>query len=448
MRFLISVSLIVLVLASTPALAFPTTITMIVKEGDNVAGVGNISSGFGASDNFTVNNSGQWIVESDTNNADTNIDGVLLSGTGAGAFALYQQEGSAVTSPAGASLDSWDSIRINNLGNASFNNFLAGTGSTSTDSGVYYNSDLVIQESTFATAPGFSANTPYIGWFETYINDNNDILMVASVDDIAIASTVDRALVKVNGLSLTETLYAKEGDSPVAGRFITDFGTGPHQTAWTNSGYALYFADIDGTTTDDGLVVWSNGVSSTIVAREGQPVPGVPGRNYLTLTGALDANNAGSWVTVATMDGATTDNLVVLRNGTDVIAREGSSLASIGGIFTFTGFGSGAVLIDAKDDVVWFGDWNDADTTRDTGIFMNDQLIVQEGVTQIGGILLKSISGVQDNLAMSDDGRWIMFEGVLDGDIEGAFIIEVPEPATLALVAAGGLLLVRRRRRA
>ena len=271
--------------------------------------------------------------------------------------------------------------------------------------------------------------------------------MMASVDDPAIASTVDRALVKVNPLSLTETLYAKEGDQPVAGRFITDLGTGPHQTAWTNSGYALYFADIDGTTTDDGLVVWSNGVSSTIVAREGQPVPGIAGRNYETLTGALDANNAGNWVTVANLDGATTDDSVVLRNGTDVIAREGSSLASIGGIFTFTAFGTGAVLIDAKDDVVWFGDWNDPDTTKDTGIFMNDQLIVQEGVTTVGGITLLSISGVQDNLAMSDDGRWIMFEGVLANGLDGAFIVEVPEPTTLTLLAAGGLLLIRRRRR-
>ena len=139
------------------------------------------------------------------------------------------------------------------------------------------------------------------------------------------------------------------------------------------------------TTTDDGLVVWSNGVSSTIVAREGQPVPGILGRNYETLTNSLDANNNGDWVTVANLDGATTDDLVVLLNGTDVIAREGSTLPSIAGGWALTGFGSGPVLIDAKSDVVWFGDWNDPDTTKDTGIFMNDQLIVQEGVTMVGG---------------------------------------------------------------
>ena len=447
MRFLVTASLIVLVLASTPALAFPTTITMVVKEGDVVAGVGTIPSGFGASDNFAVNNNGDWIVESDTNNADTEADGVLLSGTGHGGFALYQREGAALTGPTGASLDSWDSIRINNSGNASFNNFLNGTSGTNNDSGVYYNSDLVIQESTMATAPGLSANTPYIGWFETHINDSNDILMIASVDDPAIASTVDRAIVKVNALSLTETLYGKEGDQILPGRFVTDFATGPHDSAFNNNGYALLSADIDGATTDDGLVVYTNGTTTSILAREGQP-SAVAGRLWGSVFDAsLDVNANGNWVMIGDIDGATTDDSMIVRNGTDVIAREGSSLASIGGTFTFTTFGTGAVLIDANADVVWFGDWNDPDTTKDTGIFMNDQLIVQEGVTTVGGITLLSISAVQDNLAMSDDGRWIMFEGVLANGLDGAFIIEVPEPATLALVAAGGLLLVRRRRR-
>jgi hypothetical protein len=446
MRLILSA--LVVALLVTPALAFPTTITMVVKEGDVVAGVGTIPSGFGASDNFTVNNNGDWIVESDTNNADTEADGVLLSGTGHGAFALYQREGAALTGPAGASLDSWDSIRINNLGNASFNNFLNGTSGTNNDSGVYYNSDLVIQESTMATAPGLSANTPYIGWFETHINDSNDILMIASVDDPAIASTVDRAIVKVNALSLTETLYGKEGDQPVAGRFVTDFATGPHDSAFNNNGYALLTADVDGTTTDDGLVIYTNGTSTSILAREGQPSP-IAGRNWGTLFDvSLDVNNNGNWVMIGDLDGAsTTDDAMIVRNGTDVIAREGSSLASIGGVFTFTAFGTGAVLIDSKADVVWVGDWNNPDTTRDVGIFMNGNLIVQEGVTTVGGIVLQSISTVQDNLAMSDDGRWIMFEGVLANGLDGAFLVEVPEPTTLALLAAGGLLIVPRRRR-
>ncbi len=446
MRSNLLFALAAILLASAPAMAFPPTVTMVVKEGDVVAGVGPITSGFGACENLAVNNSGEWFVESDTTNADTNIDGVLLRGNGHGPFALWQQEGAALTSPSGASLDSWDSVRINNSGNASFNNFLSGQTST-TDSGIYYNTDLVIQESDIATASGLSAGTPYIGWFETYINDNNDILMIASVDDPAIASTVDRAIVKVNPLSLTQTLYAKEGDELVPGRFAADFGTGPHASAFNNNGYALFSADMDGTTNDDGLVIYTNGTSTSILAREGQPVPGVAGRNWEGVIGnAMDVNDAGDWVTIANMDGATTDDAAIIRNGTDVIAREGSSLASIGGVFNFTAFGTGAVLIDQGGDVVWFGDWNDPDTTRDTGIFMNDQLLVQEGVTMVGGLLLTSISAVQDNLAMSDDGHWIMFEGTLDGTIEGAFIIEVPEPATLVLLSSC-ILLIRRRRR-
>jgi len=233
----------------------------------------------------------------------------------------------------------------------------------------------------------------------------------------------------------------------VPGRFLADVGTGPHASAWNNNGYALYSADMDGATADDGLVVYSNGISTSILAREGQPVPAVLGRNWEIVIGAaLDVNDRGDWVIIANMDGSTADDAAIIRNGTDVIAREGSSLPAIGGVFTFTAFGTGAVLIDAKGDVVWFGDWNDGDTTRDQGIFMNDQLIVQEGVTTVGGLRITAISAVQDNLAMSDDGRWIIFEGTLEGGLEGAFLVEVPEPGTLALVLGAGLLFFQRRR--
>lgn len=446
LRSIITFSIALLIVVA-PAIAFPPAITMVVKEGDVVAGVGPIASGFGACENLAVNNSGQWLVESDTTNANADIDGVILSGTGHGASSLYQQEGASLLSPAGASLDSWDSVRINNSGNASFNNFLGGLTST-TDSGIFHNTDLVIQESTFATAPGFSASTPYIGWFETHINNSNNILMIASVDDPAIASSVDRAIVRVNPLSLTETLIAKEGDALIPLRALTEVGTGPHDSAFNDSNFAIFTADMDGATTDDGLVVKSDGTTMTILAQEGQAVPGVPGRNWGSVFDAsLDMNNAGDWVIIGDVDGATTDDLMIIRNGTDVIGREGSTLPSIPGGFALTSFGSGAVLIDHTGDVVWFGDWADPDTTKDTGIFMNGQLIVQEGVTKIGASTITSISGVQDNLAMSDDGRWIMFEGVLDGTIEGAFIIEVPEPGTLSLLVGGGILLAFRRKR-
>ncbi|OQZ05662.1 MAG: hypothetical protein B6D36_09010 [Planctomycetes bacterium UTPLA1] len=449
MRFSLVTLIAVSTLALTPLRAVPPVVQIhpIVLEGDVVAGVGNISSGFGASENHSVNNSGEWLVESDTNNPNTAIDGVILRATGFTPGALFLQQGQAMVSPAGATLSSFDSANINNSGNTSYNHFLANTGGTNNDSGVYYNNDLLIQESDIATAAGFGPNTPYIGFFETKINNNNLVAVMASIDDPNVTSSVDRAIVTVNPFSFVQTRILGEGDQTlVAGRSITDFQTGPHDMALNDSGHIMFVADIDGATTDDTITARYNGVGFDILMREGQPSP-VGGRNWGTSApGAIDMNNSGAWAALADLDGSTSDDALIVRNGVDVIAREGMSLASIGGVFNFTSFGSGSINIDDSGNVIWWGDWNDPDTTRDTGIFWNDQLIVQEGVTLIDGFTLSAISGVESNISMSDNGQWVIFEGTLSNGLDGAFMIEIPEPATAVLALLGASMLIRRRR--
>lgn len=434
-------------LATGAAFAGPpaVTITPIVYEGFNVPGVGDISSGFGASERHTVNDNGEWLVRADTNHADTNADVVVLRGTGHSTGSLFLRENQAMLSPAGSNLSSVDSMNINNSGNTAFNHFLRNTGGTNNDSGIYFNSDLVIQESNLSTAPGLSANTPWIGFFESRMNNNNLIAVMGSVDDPNIASTVDRALVTINPFSFVETLVCREGSELAPGRFVTEMGTSTHEMSLNDSGHILLTVDMDGSTADDtGVVLW-NGASLSFLAREGDPSP-IGGRNWGTLDTVIDMNNNGDWVMRGDLDGATTDDSLIVRNGTDIIAREGSGLPAIGG-FNFTTFGSGAVLIDDSANVVWYGDWDDPDTTRDTGIFWNDQLIVQEGVTMVDGVLLTGISAVEANMSMSDNGQWIIFEGTLQNGIDGAFMIEIPEPGTIGLLAIGcGLALARRRR--
>jgi len=407
------------------------TLTPIVIEGDNVSEVGNISSGFGACENMSINNDGVWLVESDTTNPNLDIDGVILLGTQANPGVLYLQHGQNVILPSGATISSFDSVRINNEGNASFNHNLNGTSGSNNDSGVFYNDMLLIQEGTNSAATGFSPNTPYVGFFETRINILDQVLMVATVDDPAIATTADRALVIIDNASgpFVETLVVKEGDAIFPGRLLAELSTGPHHCDLNDSGHVLFLADVDGATTDDTAVVVWVGSSLVIKAREGDPCPAVPGRNWASLTDKpVDLNNAGDWVIRAQLNTPTTDDVLIVKNGTEVIAREGSSLPSIGGVFAFTAFGTGAVAIDDSGNVYWYGDWNDPDTTRDTGLFMNDQLIVQEGVTlTAGGNTIKSISGVESNFSISNNGRWLIFEGVLNDDRDGAILVEIAE---------------------
>jgi hypothetical protein len=403
------------------ALLAPLTLAQIftpqtaVLEGDAVAGVGLVTS----IDNLAVNNLGEWLCEADTDNADTNADGVVLKNG-----VLLLRENQALPLPVGALLDTFDTINIDLSGNSCWNFFLDGTAGTNDDSGVYFNTNLLIQESNISTAPQFSAGTPYIGFFEVKLADNNLAIVMASVDDPAIASTVDRAIVGLGidntGNLVSETVLAKEGDVlPGQTEAVTDFDTGPHNFALNDGGTVMFVADLTGDTTVNTVIY----VGSGIAAQKGFPAP-IAGRNWSSLASTeVDLNNANGWVLSASMDGDTATNLLVEKTGSKLV-QEGDSLSGMNG-FKLTSFGSGPVWIGDNGYTLWYGDWDDPDLNIDTGLFVNGHLIVQEGVTTIGGLAIDNLRGIQDGYALSDDGRWVAFEGELVGGIQGLFLIDL-----------------------
>jgi hypothetical protein len=413
-------------LLAVPLAASAITITPALVEGDAVAGVGVVTR----IDNLAVNNDGAWLVEADTDHANTDADQVLVRDG-----VLYLREMDPLAEPAGANLDSFDSINLNNNLDSGWNFFLDGTAGSNDDSGIYFNTTLVIQEGDISTSPDFSPGTPYIGFFDAKIDNNNSnqIFMVASIDDPAIPTSVDRALVVLDidasGNLLAENVIAKEGDI-LSGQVdaVSDFGTGPHQSSFNDFGDVLFFADLDGASTTDGVVY----LNDMLLAQEGSASP-VGGRNYEFLSSrGMNLSNA-RYVFKANLDGDTSDDDLIIRDGA-VFRREGDSLPAIGA-FTFTSFGtgSGPVQVDNAGNVLWYGDWNDPDTDIDTGLFLNDQLIVQEGVTMIGGLLVDTISSGSDAFQMSKNGAWVIFEATLEGGINGAFLIDLQVPIPVLL---------------
>jgi hypothetical protein len=316
---------------------------------------------------------------------------------------------------------------------------------TNADSGVFVGPDVIIPEGFISTSPEFSANTPYIGFFEAKIVDASHVAIVASVDDPAIASTVDRALVfaEFSGSSLvSEDVVAKENDllpGQVSQR-VVDFGTGPHLSMGNSRGEMLYFADLDGATTTDGVVY----LNDTLIAQEGSPSP-LTGRNHETLSSrGLALNNFGGWAIKSNLDGATTDDEALFANGREVI-REGGTLDDISP-WAFTGFGttSGPVFLDDYDNVLWYGDWDDPDTSGDTGLFLNNLLLVRKGdVIGLDGEITTLANG-EDAFALSDDGQYILFEATLDATISAALLMEVqgPPPVPDGMVVPGTAMRV------
>lgn len=397
-----------------PADAASVRISLLVIEGDTVPGVGIVTR----IDELGVSNDGDWTVEADTDNADTERDSVVLRNG-----ALYVREGDALPLPAGASIGSFDSININANGNSGWNLFLDGTSGTSDDSGVYLNTDLVIQEGDVSTSPDFSAGTPYIGFFDVKINNSDELFIVASIDDPAIPSTVDRALMRVTAAPLTETVIAKETDIlPGQTEMVADFGTGPHASAFNDNGEAMYIADLTGDTAVDIAVY----IDDTLIAQEGAASP-IAGRNWLTIgtSARLDLNNDGGYVHTGTLDGDAATNAVIVSHRGKV-AQEGDSPADIGG-FLLTGFGTAPVQIDDGGNVLWFGDWDDPDTTRDTGLFRNQKLILQEGVSMAGIFLVSTVNSGESAFDLSNNGKYLIAEvSLFDGaTFNGAILLAI-----------------------
>lgn len=430
-----------LCLLSCAALALPAglaaggnfTITAVVLEGDAVPGVGAVT----LINNIAVNNHGDWLVEADTNNANTDADEVLLrSGV------LDWREDDLVVAPLNARLGSFDSITLDDRGHSGYNFFLTGTQGTTDDSGVYAylqpgesafdGTVLVVQES--QEAPGLTAGTPFIGFFDVKIGGaGNYVWVVASVDDPNIATTVDRALYILssdpdNGGISTFNLIAREEEVlPGQIESVADFGTGPHASAINDNGHALFFADLNGSTVTDGVIYMYDGVDRLIMAQEGAPSP-IVGRDWLTLSSPeLDLSNTGHHVYSGVLTGDTLTDNIIIRDGAK-FRQEGDPAPGLSaGVFTLTTFGTGPLEVSDEGDVLWYGDWNDPNLDIDTGLFLNDTLLVQEGVTVLEGSVVDSLRGIEDGYHMSNNGRFIIFEALLLDGREGAFLIEIPQ---------------------
>ncbi|MCA9286154.1 MAG: hypothetical protein KDA22_13095 [Phycisphaerales bacterium] len=427
MRYATTVGMTIIATAATAGLAAAgstVTITRLLAEGDPVEGVGNVT----AIDAIAVNDSGEWMVEADTDNPDTATDGVVLrSGK------LFVREGQALDAPAGASIGSFDSVNLNSAGKTGWNLFLDGPPSNA-DSGIFYETTLLIQEGDFSTSAGLSPDTPYVGFFEARINDLDQILMVASVDDPKIASTVDRVVMWVNydrdNRSFTETLLFKEGGPmPDTGEAAVDFGTGPENIAIDGSGAALILASLTGdSATNVGLFL-----DDSLVVRKGDPSP-EDGLTYSLSTSStrIDLNNAGDIVFRSSLSGGPTDtNQMIVRNGAKY-AQKGDVAPSLDGDPTITGFGNGPTRVGDDGEVVWYAEVS-GDTATNQVLYKGDVPILRKGVTVVDGMVVTTIGGttatgnITEGFAISPSGRYVIVRSVLDSTTTTALLIDLGE---------------------
>ena len=405
------------------ALAAPApaqTITTLVQTGDVLDTGETVTIVY----NCDVNNSGQWLVEARVDNATFDLDDRVIE-NGVVKF----MEGSTMNIPgaAGRPLNWCDSLDVNDNGDILYLLNVDETSGGTTPLLVW--NDLLVMEAgvTVFDDPNLPSGSTWEWISEVWQNDSDQFLIGGATD----GGKDCLALVEHDGAGTltSQTLIAIEGQQlpghnlPIQGFYFTktynalnDSG----QYLWPVDDESFYGDGTSNTCCDSWIYT-----NSTVTLHEGDPYVNDPARTLAHLSIVeLDINEAGDWIASFNLDSSdSSNNSVILINGTDEFAREGSNVAGIPGGYALTSLGNGAVQLSDAGDVLWFADWDDPDTTVDSGLLVNNELLIQEGVTSIGGSLVDSFDTGSDARAMSDDGSRVVFTCTLADGREGIHMI-------------------------
>ena len=161
----------------------------------------------------------------------------------------------------------------------------------------------------------------------------------------------------------------------------------------------------------------------TVLAVEGEPAP-VAGRRWGPMDHlAVDINSSGTWTVRARLDdGDLSDDEVLVRNGS-LLAREGDPAPGIPGA-VYAGFGRGAALVDDVGNTVWYARVDGPGGPADV-IYADGVPLVVSGTTTIGGRTLVALDAGTDTFSLRPQLGVLLFTGRLEGGVRGLFRLDV-----------------------
>ena len=59
------------------------------------------------------------------------------------------------------------------------------------------------------------------------------------------------------------------------------------------------------------------------------------------------------------------------------------------------------------------------------GLFADYALLVETGTTRIDGLLVQDLTLLDRSFWMSPNGRYVVFEALMEGNLEGAYLIDL-----------------------
>ena len=396
-----------------------------------------------------INNFGDWIVECDTDAGSTMDNAVVFNGT-----ELFL-EGTNLNFPASHSTD-WvlggtvQVISVNDNGEVmallNADNPMAGITNRRM---LYWRSaggtGYILLEQDVSPNTGDPDQTGSPLWdsiAQAWQNDNNQIVVAGrsttDSDDMMVILTHDGMGAITSAVTFVIDGVVHSTFDPMATGTHLDtvqtLGASKFNFALNDSGQKFFFVD-DQSFGPGGTPDWTDVDShyyldSTEIAWEMDLGPnGIDTWNHLS-SAEVDLNSSGQWAAIWDDDGTIAEDFYVMNNGA-VVINEGDAPPGIPtpmtGPIAITGM-FGALHLTDGGDVVYQLDWDDPDTSRDTGLFMNnDTVLAQEGVTMIGSVTIGQLTTSVDVRAVSDNGRFIIQEFTLNdaSTTEGAYILDL-----------------------
>jgi len=407
-----------LALASGPVAG--QTPGILFRDDDPIVGVGGIEK----VTYVRVTDSGLWLalVEAD-NSVDNNLDVCLMRN----GF-LTLREGMNLPQPPGTTLDDWGSINMNSHGELGMH---LRPRTTSTSDGLYWNLVLVQLKGDLINLAPFSANARLDGISVVRLTEDRELIALVKVLDTTISNRAVDALIRYSlgptGNVIGRTLLAgKNVFNDVLGAPVDTLGTA------TNPEHSLAVNQLgDFVTPVSGIGARAIMVNmDRIVAREFDPSP-VPGRTWNTnafVLSKVDINDRGDVVFTGSLNpigGSSTDdptNFLLVKNdqkvaqsGDVIPALSASTLAKV----------TPVVAITNRGDVYWRA--QPTSTTGGGAAYMRNLTpLIQESVTTVEGIQVKTVAGGDDAFSVSPEGRFFLGRVILQSvnDVDAVIYLD------------------------
>ncbi len=381
-------------LAAALAAALPTLasgqVQTLVRVGDQVPGMGAVTAVYGV----TVNDAGDWLAHVLTDHPNPGADQVILLDG-----AIYLREGDPLPGSPGFFTAAVNILSFNAGGDTAW---VQNSGSDQ-ESALFFDQALVAQFGDAVTAPGVVPGTTFGRFGAAVLNDARQILAMARIrepGDPVGKDSIVRIQVDALGAPQAEEIVHQAG-------LLLPWDIA---LAINESGDAASTAPIS---------VYLN---DTVLAQVGGLSP-VFGQVWQDLDARADVGDGGDHAYTGRIDG----DDVVVWNGI-LAAREGQVITSFAP-FALESLGfyteSSPVCVDASGRLVWFADWNDPDTRRDTAIMRDHEILVQEGVSVAGGSTLQGIGEGGHGYELSDNGLYLVFLATDAAGVEAAYMLDV-----------------------